>query len=142
EAGGRVLGIIPGHLEDLEVGHGGLQEKVIVDDMMTRKRVMIERSDAFLTLSGGFGTLDELYEVLTFKQLRLHQKPVVILNRLDYWTPLLDAMRHMVQQEFVRPSDLELYRVVTAVEEIMPALTGPQAEVPDPRTKITDFRNR
>ncbi|MEM6532220.1 MAG: TIGR00730 family Rossman fold protein [Myxococcota bacterium] len=141
DAGGRVVGIIPGHLEDLEVGHRGLHEKVIVDDMMSRKRKMIDRSDAFLTLSGGFGTLDELYEVLTFKQLRLHESPVVLLNRLDYWTPLLAAMRHMVDEGFVRESDLHLYSVVDRVEDIMEALRAPQPEVPDPRTKITEFRN-
>ena len=89
DAGGRVVGIIPGHLQDLEVGHNGLHELVVVDDMMERKKQMIERSDSFLVLGGGFGTLDELFEVLTFKQLRLHLKPIVILDLADYWSPLL-----------------------------------------------------
>jgi len=136
EAGGHVIGIIPGHLRELEVGHDGLAELVVVDDMMERKRRMIDRSDAFLVLAGGFGTLDELFEVLTFKQLRLHRKPIVILDLLGYWTPLLRSMKHMAQVGFIRESDLELFQVVDGVDAIMEALQAPQAPVPDPRTKV------
>lgn len=136
DAGGRVVGIIPGHLQELEIGHDGLHELLVVSDMMSRKKEMIARSDAFLILGGGFGTLDELFEVLTFKQLRLHHKPIVILDLGGYWTPLLRAMEHMVGVGFVRESDLELFTVVESVEEIPRALRAPQAPVPDPRTKI------
>ncbi len=136
DAGGRVVGIIPGHLRDLEIGHDGLHELLVVDDMMTRKKEMIARSDAFLVLGGGFGTLDELFEVLTFKQLRLHQKPIVILDLASYWSPLLRSMEHMVETGFVRESDLELFTIVDSIDAIPEALRAPQAPVPDPRTKI------
>ncbi|MEM6732050.1 MAG: LOG family protein, partial [Myxococcota bacterium] len=95
-----------------------------------------ERSDAFLVLGGGFGTLDELFEVLTFKQLRLHEKPIVILDLDAYWHPLLQAMRHMAGEGFVRETDLGLYTVVESVQAVLPALRAPQAPIADPRGKV------
>ncbi|MEL6544060.1 MAG: TIGR00730 family Rossman fold protein [Myxococcota bacterium] len=136
EGGGRVVGIIPGHLQDLEVGHNGLHELEVVEDMMERKRRMIARSDAFLILGGGFGTLDELFEVLTFKQLRLHLKPIVILDTAGYWSPLIRSMEHMAEVGFIRQSDLHIYRVVDSLEQVVGALRAPQAPVPDPRSKV------
>ena len=79
-AGGSVVGIIPEHIQVLEVEHTGLTELLVVDSMHTRKRMMVDRSDAFVVLPGGLGTLDETFEILTWKQLRLHDKPIVVAN--------------------------------------------------------------
>src|ERR1700687_244226 len=88
--GGRVTGIIPMHLHDREVGHTGLTELVVVDNMHNRKRRMFELADAFAVLPGGLGTLDETLEIITWKQLGLHDKPVVIVDVAGYWTPLIE----------------------------------------------------
>ena len=87
-AGGPVVGIIPEHIQVLEVEHTGLSELLVVDSMHTRKRMMVDRSDAFVVLPGGLGTLDETFEILTWKQLRLHDKPIVVANIDGYWDPL------------------------------------------------------
>ena len=87
-AGGPVVGIIPEHIQVLEVEHTGLTELLVVDSMHTRKRMMVDRSDAFVVLPGGLGTLDETFEILTWKQLRLHDKPIVVANIDGYWDPL------------------------------------------------------
>lgn len=126
-AGGRVVGIIPEHLRSLEVAHQGLDELQIVDDMMSRKRMMIARSDAFLIMAGGFGTLDEWFEVLTFKQLGLHQKPIVVLDLEGYWSSMIAALRELVDGGAVRPPELDLFRVVGSVDDIVPALTEARA---------------
>lgn len=88
-AGGTVTGVIPQHLVDLEEAHPGLTELVVVDDMPQRKRTMFERSDAFLTLPGGIGTMEEMFEVLTWQYLGLHHKPVGLLNVDGYYDDLI-----------------------------------------------------
>ena len=90
-AGGSVVGIIPEHIQVLEVEHTGLTELLVVDSMHTRKRMMVDRSDAFVVLPGGLGTLDETFEILTWKQLRLHDKPIVVANIDGYWDALEGA---------------------------------------------------
>lgn len=102
-AGGRVIGIIPRFLLEMEVGHGTLSELEVVADMHERKRRMVERSDAFVILPGGLGTLDELVEVLTWKQLRLHDKPIVLVDVDGYWQPFLDLVNHMAGTGFIPP---------------------------------------
>lgn len=89
EAGGRVTGVIPQHLVDMEEAHTGLTELVVVDDMPQRKRTMFQRSDAFLTLPGGIGTMEEMFEVLTWQYLGLHRKPVGLLNVDGYYDHLI-----------------------------------------------------
>ena len=81
EAGGHVVGVIPKHLQDWEVGHKGLTEMHVVDSMHSRKQLMFELSDGFVALPGGIGTLDETFEIMTWRQLRLHDKPLVILDQ-------------------------------------------------------------
>lgn len=127
-AGGRVVGIIPEHLRSLEVAHQGLDELQIVDDMMSRKRMMIERSDAFLIMAGGFGTLDEWFEVLTFKQLGLHHKPIVVLDLEGYWSSMLAALQELVHGGAIRPPELDLFRVVVSIDDIVPAITQATAD--------------
>jgi uncharacterized protein (TIGR00730 family) len=102
-AGGRVTGIIPVHLEHREVAHLGLSELIVVTDMHQRKRVMAERADAFAVLPGGVGTLDETIEILSWRQLGLHQKPIFIIDIAGYWSPLAALFDHIVGSRFAAP---------------------------------------
>jgi uncharacterized protein (TIGR00730 family) len=101
--GGRVTGIIPAHLEHREVAHRGLSELVVVTDMHQRKRVMAERADAFAVLPGGIGTLDEMVEILSWRQLGLHEKPLVVVDIAGYWSPLAELFEHIVASRFAAP---------------------------------------
>ena len=100
-AGGKVTGIIPRHLLDLEVGKEDLETLIITDTMHERKKIMFSNAAAVLTLPGGTGTLDELIEVVTWRQLGLHLKPVVLLDTEGYWQPLIALLRHMEEEGFV-----------------------------------------
>ena len=122
EKGGHVTGIIPGFLRDRELMLDDAQEMVVVPDMHTRKRLMFERSDAFVALPGGIGTLEELVEQMTWVQLDRHTKPVLIADIGGFWRPLLSLLAHMREQGFIR-SELEVrYVVAETVEEILPML--------------------
>jgi len=101
-AGGRVIGIIPKALLEMEVAHPHLAELHVVDDMHQRKRMMAERADGFVVLPGGCGTLDEFFEIFTWAQLGFHEKPVAILNGNDYYEPMLAMMRGMVRHGFLK----------------------------------------
>ncbi|MQP64805.1 TIGR00730 family Rossman fold protein [Niveispirillum sp. SYP-B3756] len=127
-AGGRVIGIIPDHIQKFEVDHTGLTELHVVDSMHTRKRMMVERSDAFIVLPGGIGTLDEMFEIITWRQLQLHAKPVIIVNINGFWDPLLALMDHMQATGFMRKPNLpgassQLFQIVNDVESILPLLS-------------------
>lgn len=106
--GGEVIGVIPQRLVDAEVAHPGLTRLEVVDSMHTRKARMAELSDAFIALPGGFGTLDELFEILTWAQLGLHGKPCGLLDVDGYFAPLLQWVDHAVAEGFVRPRHREL----------------------------------
>jgi uncharacterized protein (TIGR00730 family) len=100
EAGGRILGVIPQHLVDWEVGKSDLDEYVVTKTMHERKKLMFDRSDAVIAMPGGTGTLDELIEVLTWRQLGLHGKPIVLVNLAGYWEPLLRLIDHTIEHGF------------------------------------------
>lgn len=102
ETGGRSIGVIPQSIVDLEIAHDNLSELFVVDSMAERKIKMTELSDAFVALPGGFGTLDELAEVLTYNQLRIIDKPVGLLNVNGYFDPLISFFNHSVEEGFVR----------------------------------------
>ena len=102
-AGGEVTGVIPHRLRDAELAHHGVTELVVVDSMHGRKRVMAERADAFAILPGGVGTLDELFEILSWKQLALHDKPILLVDIAGYWAPLRALLEHIVARGFARP---------------------------------------
>ncbi|KAA0683561.1 TIGR00730 family Rossman fold protein [Roseomonas genomospecies 6] len=131
-AGGDVVGIIPEHIQAAEIEHTGLTELHVVDSMHTRKRMMVDRSDAFVVLPGGLGTLDEAFEILTWKQLGLHDKPVLIVDVDGYWRPLLGLVDHMVAQGFTQPAHRALFTVVDDVDGVFAAL----AHEPEPAMKI------
>ena len=108
ECGGRVTGVIPDFLYQREVGHDGLSELIIVDSMHTRKRLMFERCDAIITLPGGFGTMEELFEMLTWAQLHLHQKPIGLLNVEGFYDHLIALVNHMHREGLLSSDSLAL----------------------------------
>ena len=120
--GGEVVGVIPGFLKDREVGHTAVTELIVVDDMHQRKRKMFELADAFAVLPGGLGTLEELFEVLTWKQIRLHERPLLIVNAEGYWDPLIHLIRHIIEQGFARPGSEGLMTVVSSAQEVVAVL--------------------
>jgi uncharacterized protein (TIGR00730 family) len=103
QRGGRVVGVIPQLLLDKEVGHSGLSELHVVSSMAERKYAMGELADAFLTLPGGIGTMDELFEAWTWTQLDLHRKPCGLLNYQGFYDPLIDFLDRCVKEGFLRP---------------------------------------
>ena len=119
--GGAVVGVIPEHLESLEVAHPGLTETVVTADMFQRKQIMIDRADGFVVLPGGFGSLDEFFEVLTWKQLGLHDKPVVVLDSAGYWGPLLALLDHVSAEGFAPSATGGLATVVRSTDALLRA---------------------
>lgn len=136
-AGGHVTGIIPQFLQDYEVGHKGVTDLQVVDSMHTRKQRMADLSDGFIILPGGFGTLEEFFEVLTWKQLKLHDKPIVIADFDGYWKPLTGLLDHMIAEKFARPETRTLYQVAETVDGVLAALAAAPAPAVDPSTKWT-----
>ena len=132
-AGGEVVGVIPERLHAVEVGHEGVTELHVVQSMHERKRKMFELSDGFVVLPGGLGTLDEAFEIVTWRQLGLHDKPVVLLNSNGYWEALRTLLRGLVSGGFADPSILGLFTVVSRVDQVLPALRqAPERAVPAP----------
>ncbi|OHC73241.1 MAG: Rossman fold protein, TIGR00730 family [Rhodospirillales bacterium RIFCSPLOWO2_12_FULL_58_28] len=131
-AGGEVIGVIPEFLMRYEVGKPGISELIVVNSMHERKRVMFEKSDAFVILPGGLGTLDEAIEVITWKQLQLHAKPVVLIDAGGYWKPLKDLVAHVVLAGFAHPAVAELFTIVNSVDEVFDAI----ASAPEPRIEV------
>ena len=118
-AGGTVYGVIPQNLMDKEVGHTGLTELHVVDNMHTRKSMMFERADAFVALPGGIGTFEELFEIWTWYQLGVHHKPFGLLNVAGYYDPLIAMLDSMVAQGFLNPAVRGLLQVGTDAGELL-----------------------
>jgi hypothetical protein len=128
--GGSVTGIIPDFLRARENSLTRVQEMIVTPDMHERKRQMFERSDAFVALPGGVGTLEELVEQLTWQQLGRHSKPVLLANIDDFWEPLLALLTHMRANQFIRPAlDIEVLKA-ERVEDILPRLRAAAARAP------------
>lgn len=128
--GGKVTGIIPEFLRRKERALE-LDDQVIVPDMHTRKMLMFDKSDAFVALPGGVGTLEELIEQLTWAQLGRHRKPIVIANVAGFWDPLKVLLTHMREQGFIRPELAVKYMVIDRVEEIIPAIRAAVKDLPE-----------
>jgi uncharacterized protein (TIGR00730 family) len=122
-AGGDVTGIIPRRLVDAELAHTGVTELVVVDSMHDRKRLMAEKADAFAILPGGIGTLDEFFEIVSWRQLSLHDKPILLVDIGDYWAPLRALLDHIVVNGFARPQTRGFVHVVPSVSALMAALS-------------------
>ena len=110
-AGGEVIGVIPGDLQDKEVGHAGLTELHVVSSMHERKQLMLDLADGFVCLPGGSGTLEELFETFTWLQLGLHAKPIGLLDVAGYYTPLVAFVEHAVAEQFLRREHADMLLV-------------------------------
>jgi uncharacterized protein (TIGR00730 family) len=122
ENGGTVTGVYPRVLEGLEEEHKKLTETIIVDDMHTRKMTMFDKSDAFLILPGGFGTMDETFEVITWKQLHTHNKPIILYNYKGYWDRWIALTEQFIDIGFASQRTRSMYSVVNTLEEAISAL--------------------
>jgi uncharacterized protein (TIGR00730 family) len=134
--GGTVTGIIPDFLTSRESALTRVQELIVTPDMHERKRLMFERSDAFVALPGGMGTLEELVEQLTWQQLGRHAKPVLLANIDGFWEPLLALFTHMRATEFIRPSLAVDILKAERVEDILPRLRAAAARAPEGTEKL------
>jgi len=138
ERGVPVVGVIPRHLNDLEVGHGGLTELHVVETMHQRKALLASLSDGFLALPGGVGTMEELFEAYTWGQLGLHAKPVALLNVDGYYDPLVRFLDHTVEEGFIRAVHREF---LLAGPEVAPLLDAMEAWRAPPVPKWMDPRD-
>jgi uncharacterized protein (TIGR00730 family) len=122
DAGGQITGVIPDFLMQLEVGNTLGGDLVITESMHTRKARMFELSDAVIVLPGGLGTLDEAFEIITWKQLRQHDKPIVLVNVAGYWDPFVALVDSIIVGGFAHEKARELFTVVDSVDAVFPAL--------------------
>lgn len=124
--GGYVVGVVPKFLKDHEVAHQGLQELIVTQSMHERKAIMADRSDAVVALPGGFGSLDELFEILTWKQLQLHNKPIILLNVNGFYDFLARLLQQMVEEGFLKPHNYHLLQFANSVEHLFQLLDNYQ----------------
>lgn len=130
--GGTVTGVIPEFLLQYEVGNPDVTELIVTESMHDRKRTMFEKSDAFVILPGGLGTLDETFEIVTWKQLQLHSKPIIVLDVGGYWQPLSHLVEAIVKGGFAHPAVKELFTVVDTVDQVFDAI----AQAPEPKEVV------
>jgi len=130
-AGARVTGVIPETIHERGLAADGLHELVVTPDLRTRKHVMDERADAFIALPGGFGTLEELLEALTLRQLRVHQKPVVLLNVGGFYDPLTALFESLYQGNFARDEHRHAYLVAQTASEALDQVVEPPKQLTD-----------
>ena len=122
EGGGRVVGVIPQSLLEREGGHRGDPDMHVVETMHERKALMHQLSDAFVVLPGGLGTYEEFFEILTWRQLGFHDKPIVVVDTEGYYGPLREIVSHGAAEGFTGPRDEELFTIVASVEEALAVL--------------------
>jgi uncharacterized protein (TIGR00730 family) len=132
-AGGQAVGIIPKALVEREWAHHGCTELHVVDNMHERKRMMADKADAFLALPGGIGTFEEFFEVWAWRQLGYHDKPVGLLNVAGYYDGLMAFMRTGVQQQFMSGAQMELIRVGSNAQDLLPELVQAAGMAPEAR---------
>ena len=138
DAGGKVLGIIPHFLKERE-RRLDIVETVVVDSMHERKMMMFERADGFVVLPGGIGTLEEVVELLSWRRLDLHGKPVVFYNPDGFWEPLFNLFQHTVDQNLTPPSFMDSWLSVEAIEQIVPALRRDAPSGPDAAADVAQL---
>jgi uncharacterized protein (TIGR00730 family) len=137
EAGGKVIGVLPEFLRDREVAHMGISELILVKSMHERKKILNDRSDAILTLPGGFGTMEEFFELLTWSQLGLHSKPIGILNVNGVYDPLMSLFDRMVDEGFVRSESRNLVLIDSDLDSLLDAMNEFVAPA---RAKVIDAK--
>lgn len=131
--GGNVTGVIPDFLVDKEIAHPGASEMIVVPDMHTRKKAMFDRSEAFCVLPGGVGTLDETFEIVTWRQLHRHNKPIVLLNLDGYWSHLVGLIERIIEEGFMHKGNSALVTVVDRPEDVLRAV---EAELAAPKPPV------
>ena len=131
--GGQIVGVIPQFLVDKELAHRRATEMIVVPDMHTRKRAMFDRSDAFCIMAGGVGTLDEMFEIVTWRQLHLHNKPIVVLNTAGYWSRLLAQLELISAEGFAHHGHDALVTVVDRAEDVIPTV---ERELLSPKQRV------
>jgi uncharacterized protein (TIGR00730 family) len=122
--GGRVIGVLPKFLRDMELSHDGLTELQVVEDMRTRKHLMLSQSEAVVALPGGCGTFEELLEAITLKRLGIFLGPIVIVNTRDFYAPLLALFDAAIRERFMDERHRDIWQVVATPDEILPALAS------------------
>lgn len=138
-AGGTVIGIIPQALLDREVGYLEANELIVTTTMRERKRLMDERADLFVTLPGGFGTLEELLEIMTLRQLTYHDKPIVIVNLHGYFTPLLGMFERIFTERFTDERHRRLFTVVETVDAALELIDRYTPPAPPNKSTASEF---
>lgn len=136
--GGKVFGYIPEHLDDLEVSYTRATKMTVVPNMHVRKFSMFADADAFLVLPGGLGSLDECFEIITWAQLGLHNKPIILLNHENYWHPLISLIDHVINEGFADKTTADLFRIVNDVKEVLPMAQKLYTNAP-PKPPIVSF---
>ncbi|HUK08629.1 MAG TPA: TIGR00730 family Rossman fold protein [Stellaceae bacterium] len=136
-AGGRVTGIIPGFLHDRELGHTGISELIVAESMHERKQRMFELADAFVILPGGLGTLDEAFECITWRQLGLHDRPIVLVDIGGYWQPLMRLIDRVVETGFAPRATHDFFKLVLTPEEMLAAISAaPEPTMPHTADRV------
>jgi uncharacterized protein (TIGR00730 family) len=123
-AGGRVLGVIPNFMEELEWAHRGLSELKLVDDMRTRKHLMLEKSDAVVALPGGCGTLEELFEAITLKRLGIWFGPIIMVNTGGFFDPCVALLQRCIEERFMGARHQEMWSVVDGPDDVLGAIAA------------------
>jgi uncharacterized protein (TIGR00730 family) len=132
-SGGKVTGVIPQFMQEEGWGHNGISEMIVTADMHTRKQTMFMHSDAIVALPGGIGTLEELTEAITLKQLGLFSGPVVILNTLGFYDLFLSMLTKMIEENFLRPQHKEIWSVASTPGEVITQIRNYTGWIPNPR---------
>ena len=135
-AGGSVIGVIPEHIEEQEIAHSGVTNLIVVNSMHERKLKMFQLADAFAVLPGGLGTLDETLEIITWRQLGLHDKPIVLVDNAGYWAPLCRLVEHVVAAGFAGPETERLFTVVERVDDVFTAVAAARPPAAEARERL------
>ena len=125
--GGNVVGILPHFMRELEWAHPGITELRLVDDMQSRKRLMLDSADAIVALPGGSGTFEELFEAITSKRLGLSRHPIVIVNQRGFYDPLFELLERSVAERFMHENHRDIWQAVEHVDEVLPAIAAAAA---------------
>jgi len=121
---GRVVGVIPHFMVELEWGHSGITELLRVEDMRTRKHIMLSQSQAVVALPGGSGTLEELFEAITLKRLGLYLNPIILVNTRRYFDPLIEMLARAAEERFMSKKHESMWQVVDRADEVLPAIAA------------------
>ncbi len=138
-AGGEVCGVITRKLRDVELAHPGVSEMLVVETMAERKSTITALSEGYIALPGGYGTLDELFEVLTLQQLNIEHKPIGLLNTAAYYDPFRKMVDHAVQQRFIRPEHTGVYTIADDPQTLLSEMASMQAV--ETKKWLDDFRH-